>query len=61
MCEVDAIKILEIMAIDLAGTLAGLKPHDPLEDVIKQRIDAINTAQNALHAQSKRMACAGVG
>ena len=43
-----AIKVLECMAIDLTGGLAGLSKTSPLADVLEQRIAAINCAQEAL-------------
>ena len=43
-----AIKVLECMAIDLTGGLAGLSKTDPMADILEQRIEAINCAQEAL-------------
>lgn len=44
----EAHDILELMAIDLTGALAGMKNTNPMSDVLHQRIEAINRAQNAL-------------
>jgi hypothetical protein len=43
-----ASKILELMTIDLTGLLAGISKRNPLDDVVKQRIEAINVAQKVL-------------
>lgn len=43
-----AIKVLECMAIDLTGGLAGLSKTNPMVDVLEQRIEAVNCAQEAL-------------
>lgn len=43
-----AIGVLECMAIDLTGGLAGLFKTNPMADVLEQRIEAINCAQEAL-------------
>ena len=41
MNEIErAISILELMAIDLTGTLGGLSETNPLCDVVKQRIES---------------------
>lgn len=49
-----AISILELMAIDLTGILGGLSETNPLCDVVKQRIAAIDAAQDALREKSGR-------
>lgn len=55
MNEIErAISILELMAIDLTGTLGGLSETNPLCDVVKQRIEAIDAAQDALREKSGR-------
>lgn len=46
MTREKAIKILECMAVDLTGALADTK--EPLADVLRQRLDAIDVAQAAL-------------
>lgn len=46
MTRERAIKILECMAVDLTGALADTK--EPLADVLRQRLDAIDVAQAAL-------------
>lgn len=48
MTNKDASQILELMAIDMTGALAGLKKNNPMADVLFQRIEAINRAQDAL-------------
>lgn len=50
----QAISILECMAIDLTGCIGGLSKKNPLEDVCRQRIEAINTAQSALREKLER-------
>ena len=46
MTRKKAIKILECMAVDLTGALADTK--EPLADVLRQRLYAIDVAQAAL-------------
>lgn len=46
MTRERAIKILECMAVDLTVALADTK--EPLADVLRQRLDAIDVAQAAL-------------
>ena len=48
MTRTRAISILECMATDMVGALASLSETNPLADVLSQRIEAINVAQNAL-------------
>lgn len=48
MTREQAISVLECMAVDLTGCMGGLSKKDPLEDVCRQRLEAINTAQSAL-------------
>lgn len=48
------IGVLECMAIDLTGGLAGLSGKNPMADVLQQRIAAINTAQSALQEKLDR-------
>ena len=48
-----AIAVLECMAIDLTGSLAGLKEPNPMTDVLNQRLDAIDVAQEALREQPR--------
>ena len=48
MSNTEAIMILECMATDMVGALAGLKKTNPLADVLQQRIEAIDLAQEAL-------------
>ena len=54
MSEIDAVKVLECMAIDMVGALAGLSKKEPLADVLCQRIEAINLAQSALREKAER-------
>ena len=54
MSEIDAVKALECMAIDMVGALAGLSEKEPLADVLCQRIEAINLAQSALREKQER-------
>lgn len=44
----EAIKILECMAIDFIGALGGLSETNPMVDVIRQRIDAIDTVKDEI-------------
>lgn len=48
MTNKEVIHVLEIMAIDLTGTMAGLSKNNPMFDVLSQRIEAIDRAQEAL-------------
>ena len=48
MDYVEAVKVLECMAIDLVGALGSLSETNPLTDVLRQRIKAIDKAQYAL-------------
>ena len=48
MTNKEAYRVLELMAIDLTGAMAGLLKTNPMVDVLQQRIDAIDRAQNAL-------------
>lgn len=48
MTNKEAIHVLEIMAIDLTGAMAGLSKNNPMFDVLSQRIEAIDRAQEAL-------------
>ena len=48
-----AIAVLECMAIDLIGSLAGLKEANPMTDVLNQRLDAIDVAQEALRERPR--------
>jgi len=52
MTNKEAICILECMAIDMTGAIADMSKHNPMEDVIVQRIEAINMAQAALKNKS---------
>lgn len=54
MTDREAIGVMECMAIDLTGAIAGLSEKNPMEDVLKQRIVAINTAQVALQERIER-------
>ena len=54
MTREQAISVLECMAIDLTGCIGGLSKKNPLEDVCRQRIEAINTAQSALREKLER-------
>lgn len=47
-----AYMILEGMAIDMTGALGGLKPTDPMADLLSQRIEAVNLAQRAISQQA---------
>lgn len=51
LTRAKAIAVLECMAIDLTGALATLKETDPMTDVLRQRLEAIDTAQAALREQ----------
>lgn len=51
MTREEAHRILECMAIDLTGTLPGTK--EPMLDVLRQRLAAINVAQAALRPVSR--------
>lgn len=49
----EAIVCLECMAIDMTGAMAGLSERNPMTDVLRQRLDAINAAKDALRAQQE--------
>ena len=51
MTREEAHCILECMAIDLTWALPGTK--EPMLDVLRQRLDAINVAQAALRPVSR--------
>lgn len=53
MTREQAISVLECMAVDLTGCMGGLSKKDPLEDVCRQRLEAINTAQSSLRPVSR--------
>lgn len=58
MTDKDAICVLACIAIDLTGCLAGLSSNEPMADVLKQRINAINAAQVAIQERIDReMGC----
>lgn len=48
MTTIEAISVLECIAIDYTGLLVGLSKTDPMNDVLEQRIKAIDMAQEAL-------------
>lgn len=48
MTNAEAYHVLELMAVDLTGAIAGMKNTNPMLDVLIQMIDAIDRAQNAL-------------
>lgn len=49
----EAVKILECMAIDFVGALGGLSETNPMVDVIRQRIDAIDTVKDEIKRLKK--------
>ena len=54
MTEQEAIEVLEIQAIDLTGLISGMRKENPLVDVVQQRLDAIDLAQQALKERMER-------
>lgn len=48
MTSEEAYRVLELMAIDMTGAMAGLPKNDPMVDVLSKRIQAINCAQDVL-------------
>lgn len=48
MTNKEAIYVLDTMATDLTGAMAGLSKNNPMFDVLSQRIEAIDRAQEAL-------------
>ncbi len=48
MSYLEAISILECMAINMTGAIADMSQANPMYDVICQRLDAIDLAQEAL-------------
>ena len=53
MTREEAIGVLECMAIDLVGAMADMRETNPMLDVVRQRVDAINIAQSALRPVSR--------
>ncbi len=51
MTDRQAISVLECMAIDMTGALGEMSERDPITDVIRQRLDAIDAAQASLQAK----------
>lgn len=54
MTEKEALAVLEIQAIDLTGLIGGMRKENPLYDVVQQRLDAIDLAQQALKERIER-------
>lgn len=52
MTNENAIQILDLMSRDMTMALIGLPKRDPMYDVLTQRIEAIDRAQNALRQWS---------
>ena len=48
MTNKEACHVLELMAVDLTGAISGMPRTSPMLEVLQQRIDAIDRAQNAL-------------
>ncbi len=48
MTNEDAIRILNLMSRDMTVALVDLPKKNPMYDVLTQRIEAIDRAQNAL-------------
>lgn len=53
MTNIKAAKILECMAVDLTGSMAGLSPDSPMVDVLSQELEAINVAQDFLRPSAE--------
>lgn len=51
--KAKAIAVLECMAVDITSALAEMAEENPMAEVLKQRIEAIDTAQSALGEQSR--------
>ena len=54
MTTKEAMAVLEIQAIDLTGLISGMRKENPLYDVVQQRLDAIDLAQQALKERMER-------
>lgn len=54
MTEQETILVLELQAIDLTGLISGMRKENPLVDVVQQRLDAIDLAQQALKERIER-------
>lgn len=52
MTNIEAIKELEIIAVDFTGALAGQAENPSLVKILERRIEAINAAQADLRAQA---------
>lgn len=50
----EAVRELELMAVELTGVLAGVDNDSPMGDIIVKRIEAINEAQVALLEKEQR-------
>ena len=53
MTREEAKIILECMATDIIGAMAGMRETMPMLDVLRQRVDAINIALTALRAPTR--------
>lgn len=53
MTKQEAISVLECMAIDMVGAIADISKSNPMDDIIRQRIKAIDIAQEALRDKIK--------
>ena len=53
MTREEAKIVLECMATDMIGAMAGMRETMPMLDVLRQRVDAINIALTALRPVSR--------
>lgn len=52
--NLQAINILECLAIDMSDAMKDLSKMNPMYDVLAQRIEAIKLAQQALRNQKEK-------
>lgn len=57
----EASAVLEIMATDITGAMAGLEETNPLVDVCQQRINAIDLAQSAIESMDELQSYRDIG
>ena len=57
----EASAVLEIMATDITGAMAGLEDTNPLVDVCQQTINAIDLAQSAIENMDELQSYRDIG
>lgn len=54
MTDIEALCALEIMTVDFTELITDMRKKNPLYDVVKQRIDAINLAHSTIKERMER-------